>query len=306
MQQHPRYSFDILNNNREISAVIKQAVLFHHENQNGSGYPFGKTGKEMSVICRIIHAVDVYDALTSKRPYKDPFAPADAYKYLNDGRDILFDSEVISAMTQVIPAYPPGIEVKLSSGESALVLAHTADAFRPKVKILDTGKIINMYEDEEYEDIIITESSIMPSDYVSDIEGLNEDRSAVRKVTKDTVMIVDDTKLSLIHTKAALDDKYNVLTFANPLDAINYFKENKAPDLVIMDIEMPFINGIDAVKHIRKLGGQKTPVIFFTGTRDAGTVLKCREVGAIDYIVKPSTAIYIQQRVAEALGESLD
>ena len=72
MKKHAEYSYKLLSNRWDISAHIKQTVLLHHENYDGSGYPQGLLGKEQSIFVRILHVADVYDALTSKRPYKKP------------------------------------------------------------------------------------------------------------------------------------------------------------------------------------------------------------------------------------------
>jgi len=59
IKNHSRFSYDILYDNDKISAVVRQAVLMHHENENGTGYPLGKSGKEIPLLAKIIHATDV-------------------------------------------------------------------------------------------------------------------------------------------------------------------------------------------------------------------------------------------------------
>ena len=60
----------IISERWDISAHIKEAVLHHHENVDGSGYPDGLEGAQQTMFTRILHVADVYDALTSRRPYK--------------------------------------------------------------------------------------------------------------------------------------------------------------------------------------------------------------------------------------------
>lgn len=54
----------------DITSNIKMGVLCHHENEDGTGYPLGLTGDKIHPFAKILHVVDVYDALSSKRPIK--------------------------------------------------------------------------------------------------------------------------------------------------------------------------------------------------------------------------------------------
>lgn len=306
IKSHPKYSFDILQENRMVPSIVRQAVLYHHENENGTGYPYGKEGDEIPIFAKIIHAVDVYDALTSRRAYKEPFAPADAFEYMNNGIDNLFDREVVNAMNEVIPAYPPGIDVILSNGEEALVIGHTTNALRPRIRLLKTGANINLM-DEQYAELKIVKSGIMPSDYVGEIDLLNEDRGTKKKKTKELIMILDDDFLIGKMTEDLLKENYRTVYLDSGLSAIKYFSEgNEVPDLIISDVEMPIMSGILTIKNLRNKTNLKTPVIFMTSSSDRNTVIKCREVGAIDFILKPANPMYLRQRVELALHYNRD
>lgn len=299
IKQHPKGSFDILSKNYGISAVVKQAVLFHHENENGTGYPLGKEGNEIPYLAKIIHVVDVYDALTSKRPYKKPYSSIATFEYLNGGKGILFDEKVVEALISVIPAYPAGIDIMLSNGEEAIVVNQSADPFRPNIKIKSDGRNVNLYCDDEYTNVYITKSGTTQKDYAGKIETLNENRQAVKQLKK-KVMVVDDTKMTLAVIKEALQQEYDVIALNSGIEAINYIKEKGIPELILMDIEMPITNGITAVRTIRENGYTKVPVMFMSAAKDRETILKCRELGAIDYILKPVKPVYIYERVSEA------
>lgn len=138
MQEHPVMSYELIKDRFDISAQIKVAVLFHHENVDGTGYPNGVMGDEQTLFTKIIHAADVYDALVSKRPYKEPYAPCEAAEYLMGGCGILFDQEVIEVMLRAIPLYPKGTEVELSDGRVGIV-KENADAhnLRPVLRLMD-------------------------------------------------------------------------------------------------------------------------------------------------------------------------
>lgn len=306
IQNHPRYSFDILADNNEVSSVVRQAVLYHHENENGTGYPTGKDTHEIPLFAKIIHCVDVYDALTSKRPYKDPFAPADAFTYINNGKGILFDPKIVDIMSAVIPAYPPGIDVVLSNGETALVVAHTDDAFRPILKIHGSEQQVNLALDKNYKDIYITESSIMPQDYVGEIETLNEDRSAVRKRNANILVVDDQVKAVLQIRDALYNEKYSLITLNSGVDAVKFIENNSAPDLIIMAIEMPILDGVTAAKLMRNLKPDLCPIIFMSSNSSVETILKVKKLGKADFILKPINPIYLKERILVALKESTD
>lgn len=305
IKKHPKYSYDILYDNPEISSGVRQAVMCHHENENGSGYPLGKEGNELSLMTKIIHAVDVYDALISRRPYKAPYTPVEAFEYLIGGIDILFNRQVVEAMRSVIPAYPLATEVHLSTGEKALVVEHTEDTLRPVVRIIEGGETIDLSESVNAGIRIISEK-IASTDNAGAVDKLNEERQAVKSRKLD-IMVVDDSYLSLEQTATALsEDDYNIITLQSGLAAINFIKAKGIPDLIIMDIEMPSLSGVSTVESIRSMGYNEVPIIFLTSKNDKATVLKCREVNAKDYIIKPVRPAYLRARVAIALDASLE
>ncbi len=305
IKNHPKYSYNIIENDSRISAAVRQAVICHHENENGSGYPFGKEGGEVSLLTRILHVVDVYDALISRRPYKNPCTPAEAYEYLDGGVGILFNKTVVEAMKKVIPAYPLGTEINLSTGQRALVIEHSKDYLRPIVRLMENGWPVDLSRKENAYIEIVPEQAKSVGD-TSKVSKLNEDRQTV-KVHVPEIMLVDDSVVSLQQTVNILSDEdYHIIPLQSGLAAVNYIKKNGAPDLLIMDIEMPRMDGVKTVASIRNMGHTDLPVIFLTAKNNRETVLRCREVNAKDYIIKPVIPAYLKTRVAVALDASLE
>ena len=76
-------------------------MLFHHEKFDGSGYPQGIYGKDIPLGARLFAVVDVFDALMSKRPYKEPLSFQEALKVLRDGAGKHFDPDVVSTFESV-------------------------------------------------------------------------------------------------------------------------------------------------------------------------------------------------------------
>lgn len=77
-------------------------IYEHHENWNGSGYPLGKKGEEISIEARIVAIADVFDALTTKRPYKDPIPFEESLNILNSQSGIKFDPYLIKIFNEKI------------------------------------------------------------------------------------------------------------------------------------------------------------------------------------------------------------
>ncbi len=83
--------------NLELLRMSKTIALYHHEKWNGSGYPFALSGEEIPLAARIVCLADVYDALTTKRCYKEPYSHQVAKKYIVSTGGKHFDPEIVSA-----------------------------------------------------------------------------------------------------------------------------------------------------------------------------------------------------------------
>ena len=78
-------------------AMGRDIAYYHHEKWNGSGYPFGLSGESIPLPARIAALADVYDALSSRRPYKEPFSHEKSKAIILDGRESHFDPDVVDA-----------------------------------------------------------------------------------------------------------------------------------------------------------------------------------------------------------------
>jgi HD-GYP domain-containing protein (c-di-GMP phosphodiesterase class II) len=76
-------------------------VLYHHEMVAGKGYPLGIAGEEIPLTARIFAIADVFDALTSKRPYKNPFSFEQAMEILEEGRGTHFDPRLLDVFSRI-------------------------------------------------------------------------------------------------------------------------------------------------------------------------------------------------------------
>lgn len=146
MKKHSTKSYDLIRERWDISAKVKTAVLFHHRNVDGTGYPEWIEGEAQTIYVKILHVADVYDALVSKRPYKNPYSPYEATEYLMGECNSLFDKEVVETLLQYVPLYPKGTEVKLSNGEHGIIFENGGEYnLRPIIRLLD-GEMLDLTE----------------------------------------------------------------------------------------------------------------------------------------------------------------
>ncbi|MBW7905759.1 MAG: HD-GYP domain-containing protein [Phycisphaerae bacterium] len=101
IRKHPRMGYDILKPIASFEGVLS-AVLHHHENIDGSGYPDGQTGDETPVAAKIIHVVDVFDALTSARSYRAAFSVEKACAILRSEAGTKMDAQIVAAFCRAL------------------------------------------------------------------------------------------------------------------------------------------------------------------------------------------------------------
>lgn len=301
MKSHAVRSYELLKDRRELSAFVKSAVLCHHENVDGSGYPLGTDASEQSLFIRILHVADVYDALIAKRPYKDPYSPYEACEYLMGGCGIMFDREVVTTLLNYVPLYPKGTEVVLSDRRKAVIYENAGIYnLRPILKLYD-HTLLDMTAPENLN------LTIRDAREVENMEELeNERKKMLKPLLRYRIMIVDDMKVNLKLLQNILEDNYDLVLLHSGKQAINYMEKKQAPDLILMDIDMPGMNGIEAAERLQQMTDQKIPILFVTAICDKETVLKCRAMNAAGYIVRPYSPAYVKTEVKRILEQWMD
>lgn len=155
IKMHPQKSYDMLADRFELSSDVRMGVLCHHENEDGSGYPRGLKGKKINIFAKILHVVDVYDALTSKRSYKKAYACSEALEYLMGGIEKLFDKKTVDVFMQYVPIYPKGMQVLLSDGRKGVIVRNNClSILRPVVRMGD-GFDIDLTDMRRYSTLTI-------------------------------------------------------------------------------------------------------------------------------------------------------
>ncbi|MGE9549876.1 HD-GYP domain-containing protein [Erwinia amylovora] len=141
MKQHPVLGEDLLRKSGADDDLLDVA-LHHHEKINGSGYPHGLKGKAISLLARMAAVCDVYDAVTSNRPYKAGWNPASAMHQMASWEGH-FDRKIFYAFVKAVGIYPVGSVVRLASGRVAVVAEPGAGSLlQPKVCVF-YSQVIN-------------------------------------------------------------------------------------------------------------------------------------------------------------------
>ncbi|MCE0492225.1 HD-GYP domain-containing protein [Pantoea sp. Mb-10] len=134
MRQHPIEGAQILME-ADAENDLVDIALHHHEKVDGTGYPHGLKGESISLYARMAAVCDVYDAVTSIRPYHKAWTSAEAMHHMLSWRGH-FDSTMLQAFVQTIGIYPVGSLVRLASGRVALVVqAGEKSLLKPKVHV---------------------------------------------------------------------------------------------------------------------------------------------------------------------------
>ncbi|MBO2685686.1 HD-GYP domain-containing protein [Shewanella algae] len=135
MKLHQAYAIEIMEQAKGLSQVSKDVCLMHHEKLDGRGYPRGLKGDALPLHGRMSCIVDIYDALTATRCYKEAMSPAAAFKILLSLTPFHLDESLVYEFIRCIGVYPVGSLVQLSDGRVGIVWeSKDRDVLHPIVK----------------------------------------------------------------------------------------------------------------------------------------------------------------------------
>lgn len=166
IKKHPVLGVEYIKKLNIQRTDIINGVLQHHERYDGTGYPNALAGDRIGLFAKIIAIADVFDAITSERSYKHAMLPSEAVEYIMSNANLHFDYELTRLFINSVSAYPVGLTVKLSNGQTGVV-AENFEGFtlRPLIKLIPDdpeltdapSEYLNLKDDFNTQSITIVE-----------------------------------------------------------------------------------------------------------------------------------------------------
>lgn len=137
IKKHTSEGFNMLRKMESIPLLSAHCAYQHHERLNGTGYPRGLYAQDIHIFGKILAIADVFDAMTTNRPYRNAYLPHVALEQIHAGSGTLFDHGLIQIFRENVSMYPIGMEIKLSTGFKGIIVDQNAQMpIRPVVRLL--------------------------------------------------------------------------------------------------------------------------------------------------------------------------
>ena len=168
IKSHPESGHRMLLEGSGVSPMVLDVCIHHHEKMDGSGYPHHLSGDQISLHAKMGAVCDVYDAITSNRPYKAGWDPAESIRKMTEWCKGHFEERIFQAFVKSIGIYPTGSLVKLTSGrlavvveqsEKSLLMPHVKAFFSTKSQSYITPELLDLSKPGSTEKIVSREDA---------------------------------------------------------------------------------------------------------------------------------------------------
>ncbi|MBE6063760.1 MAG: HD domain-containing protein [Clostridium butyricum] len=150
MKTYPKVGYEFLKKNSNINDEVLNTVLTHHEREDGSGYPLGMYGTQISKFAKIIAIADVFDAINSKREYKEKMMPFEALRVLEEEAKGKLDKEYCMTFISHIINFYLGEYAVLSNGEMCKIIQMNINSIEsPFVYIEEKDQFVDLSLEKE-------------------------------------------------------------------------------------------------------------------------------------------------------------
>lgn len=154
IKNHVKNGYDYLKK-QQIDPRIKEACLFHHERTDGSGYPFGLSGKKIPDFAKIVSIADVYDAMTANRVYRGPLCPFTVIKFFEDEGYNKYDPRFLLIFLENVVSTYIHATVRLNNGKTGeVVLINKQALSKPMIRCGNEFIDLSKNPELQIEDII--------------------------------------------------------------------------------------------------------------------------------------------------------
>ena len=143
MKKHCQFGYRILEKQNIVDSIVLESILFHHENYDGTGYPYGLKGDIIPMEASILHICDVYDALISKRSYKESYSLIDSMQIIKDKKETFFNPEIVDVFSKCMAIYTIDDIVEIDNGDAYIIKDYKRDEMGNiiELKVLNNKKV---------------------------------------------------------------------------------------------------------------------------------------------------------------------
>ncbi|MBP7175300.1 MAG: HD-GYP domain-containing protein [Thermoclostridium sp.] len=155
MKKHSEFGYYLVKNMKGVDSRVSEAVHYHHEREDGSGYPFGLRGDQISQFAKIVAVADTFDSMTANRAFKLKKSPFEVFEMMQNSCFGYLNTVIIDVFLANISHYYVGYKVKLSDKRIAEVVYINRQHYgKPVLKINDAFLDMSVVKNVAIEEVI--------------------------------------------------------------------------------------------------------------------------------------------------------